>query len=218
MLGFAELLENGALAEPQRREYARYIRESGEHLIRVLDRILDLARIDSGKLELRREAGIDPRRLSEECLRLVAERAKAAGLHLSLEVAADAPLLVADRTRLAEILLNLLSNAIEFTAPGGEIALVVRGGVGGAGFEVHDTGIGMTADEIAAALEPFGRNSGGRDRHRPSFGLGLPLVRRFVELHGGSLHIASEKGAGTRAAVVLPASCVLTADGNDGSA
>jgi two-component system, cell cycle sensor histidine kinase PleC len=201
ILGFAALFEKGGLTERQRREYGRLIREAGEHLLRILDRLLDLARSEAGEIALEREAGIDPRRLCEGCIGLVTQEARGAGVRLALDIADDAPLLFADRTRLVEILLNLLSNAIKFTAPGGEVVLALRGaGDGGATFEVRDTGIGMTADEIEFALQPFAWN-----------GLGLPLVRRFAELHGGSLRIDSRKGAGTTATVMLPASCVMPA-------
>ena len=209
ILGFAGLLEKGDLAESEGREYGRYIRESGEHLLRVLDGILDLARIEAGTLALRTQAGIDPHRLCEDCTRLVAAQATSGGLRLALDVAADAPLLVADRTRLLQALLNLLSNAIKFTAAGGEVVLAARrGGDGGAVFEVRDTGVGMTGPEIEAALQPFGPACPGREPRRAGIGLGLPLARCFVELHGGSLSIDSKTGAGTTARIVLPAGCV----------
>jgi signal transduction histidine kinase len=195
ILGFAGLFESGRLTEAQRRDYVRLIREAGEHLLRVVDRLRELAGVEAGKIEIEMEAGIDPRRLCEVCIGLVAQQAKGAGLRLALDIADHAPPLFADRTRLVEILLNLLSNAIKFTAPGGEVVLAVRAaGDGGAAFEIRDTGVGMTADEIDLALRPFASN-----------GLGLPLARRFVELHGGSLEIASAKGSGTTVTVVLPA-------------
>ena len=210
ILGFSQLLEGGVAGSPQHREYARFIRESGEHLLRVLNGILDLARIDAGKLELHEEAGIDPRRLCKECTRLVADQAKTAGLSLLVEIADDAPLLLADRTRLIEILLNLLSNAIKFTEPAGTVTLAARRSAGGeAVFEVRDTGVGMTAAEIEIALEPFGQVDAGLDRKRDGAGLGLPLVRRLVELHGGSLGIDSSKRSGTTVTVVLPATRII---------
>jgi PAS domain S-box-containing protein len=210
ILGFSRLLENGAAGSPQHQEYARYIRESGEHLLHVLNGILDLARIDAGKLELHEEAGIDPRRLCEQCTRLVADQAKTAGLSLEVEIADDAPLLLADRTRLIEILLNLLSNAIKFTEPAGTVTLAARRSADGeAVFEVRDTGVGMIGAEIEIALQPFAQVDAGLDRQRDGAGLGLPLVRRLVELHGGSLVIDSRKGSGTTVTVLLPATRVM---------
>ena len=211
ILGFSRLLEGGVAGSTREAEYARFIRESGEHLLHVLNGILDLARIDAGKLELHEEMGIDPRRLSDQCIGLVADQAKTAGLRLSIEIADDAPFLLADRTRLIEILLNLLSNAIKFTEPGGAVTLAARRSADGeAVFEVRDTGVGMTAAEIEIALEPFGQLDAGLDRKRDGAGLGLPLVRRLVELHGGSLRIDSKAGSGTMVTIILPASRVMS--------
>jgi PAS domain S-box-containing protein len=212
ILGFSRLLEDGVARPLQHQEYARFIRESGEHLLHVLNGLLDLARIEAGKLELDEEAGIDPRHLCEQCTRLVDDQAKTAGLSLSVAIADDAPLLRADRTRLIQVLLNLLSNAIKFTEPAGAVILSAgRHASGEAVFEVRDTGVGMTAAEIAIALEPFAQIDAGLDRKRDGAGLGLPLARRLVELHGGSLVIDSRKAAGTTVTVVLPASRVMPA-------
>jgi PAS domain S-box-containing protein len=212
ILGFAELLERGAAGplQPQGREYAGLIRQSGAHLLEVINGLLDLARIDAGRLELQEERGIDPRRLVLQCVKLVEPQADAAALHLSADVADPAPLLVADRTRLTEILLNLLSNAIKFTEPGGSVSIGMhRTGDGEALFEIRDTGIGMTGSELEIAFEPFGQVDPGLGRRSAGTGLGLPLARRFAELHGGSLRIQSEKGVGTAATLLLPAARVL---------
>jgi two-component system cell cycle sensor histidine kinase PleC len=212
ILGFAELLERGVAGPlpPRAMEYAGLIRESGGHLLEVINELLDLARIDAGKLELHEERGIDPRRLVDQCVRLVERQAEAAGLRLSAEVGEEVPLIAADRTRLVEILLNMLSNAIKFTEPGGSVSIAVRRTVeGGLVFEIRDSGIGMAEPEIAIALEPFGQVDPGLGRRSTGTGLGLPLSKRLAELHGGSLDIRSEKGIGTTASVVLPASRVL---------
>jgi signal transduction histidine kinase len=124
-----------------------------------------------------------------------------------------APLLVADRTRLTQILLNLLTNAIKFTEPGGSVAIALRRTCDGeALFEVRDSGIGMSKAEMAIALEPFGQVDPGLGRRNSGAGLGLPLARRLAELHGGSLRIHSEKGIGTTVILLLPAPCVLNED------
>jgi two-component system cell cycle sensor histidine kinase PleC len=150
---------------PRQAEYARFIRESGEHLLRVLNGILDLARIDAGKLELHEEAGIDPRRLCDQCVGLVTDRAKTAGLRLSAEIADDAPFLRADRARLIEILLNLLSNAINFTEPSGAITLAAgHNARGEALFEVRDTGVGMTSARSRSRSRPLVRSDVGCGR------------------------------------------------------
>jgi signal transduction histidine kinase len=132
-------------------------------------------------------------------------------LNLSIEIEAAMPLLVADSTRLKQILLNLLGNAVKFTEPGGVVVLAARRTAGGGvEFEVRDTGLGMTPAEIEIALEPFGQVDAGAARRREGTGLGLPLAQRLTELHGGSLRIASERGRGTRMVVELPASRVLS--------
>jgi PAS domain S-box-containing protein len=208
ILGFSELLERGVAGalRPQQAEYAGYIRQSGEHLLHVIDEILDLARIDAGKLELHEEAGIDPRRVIEQCVQLVADRARAGGLRLLSTIDDEVPLLVADRTRLMQILLNLLSNAVKFTQPGGSVTIGARRErCGDIVFGVRDTGVGMTPAEIAIALEPFGQVESGLDRRCEGTGLGLPLAQRFAEIHGGSLRIDSKKGAGTTVTITLPA-------------
>jgi two-component system cell cycle sensor histidine kinase PleC len=131
-------------------------------------------------------------------------------LNFSVQIEAPMPLLVADSTRLKQILLNLLGNAVKFTEPGGAVVLAVRRTPGGGvEFEVRDTGLGMTPAEIEIALEPFGQVDAGAARRREGTGLGLPLAQRLTELHGGSLRIASERGRGTRMVVELPASRVL---------
>jgi signal transduction histidine kinase len=207
ILGFSEVLENGIAGPLQSRqeEYVGLIRQSGEHLLHVIDEILDLARIDAGKLELREEF-IDPRRLVDKCIALVKDRAAAGLLRLSPQIGEDVPLLIADETRLTQILLNLLSNAIKFTELGGSIDVMVRqAGDEGMEFVVRDTGCGMTPGEVEIALELFGQVDAGLARLREGTGLGLPLARKLAELHGGRLTVESEKGRGTSVVVSLPA-------------
>jgi PAS domain S-box-containing protein len=212
IIGFSEMLERG-MAGPvgrKQREYAGFVYKSGQHLLNIINDILDLARVDSGKFELHDESDVDPRGVIDACLSLVRERANAGALQLTTEIAADVPHIVADSTRLKQILLNLLSNAIKFTEPGGSVVVALRGEPdGGISFEVRDTGLGMTPDEIVTALEPFGQVEAGNARRYEGTGLGLPLARRLAELHGGSLTVASEKGRGTTVTVTLPATRVV---------
>jgi PAS domain S-box-containing protein len=212
ILGFSEMLERGTAGtlDPRQQEYVGYVRQSGAHLLDIINEILDLAKIDAGKFELDEDEGIDARPLAETCLAFVAERAAVGGVSLSVEIEDGMPLLVADQTRLKQILLNLLGNAVKFTNPGGAVVLAAhRAAAGGVEFEVRDTGLGMTAAEIAIAGEPFGQVDCGLARRREGTGLGLPLARRLTELHGGAFSIASEKGRGTRVVVALPASRVV---------
>jgi PAS domain S-box-containing protein len=211
ILGFSEVLEKGIAGPLQSRqtEYVGLIRQSGGHLLHVINEILDLARIDAGKLELHEEA-VDPRRLIDSCLALVKDRAASGLLHLSVEIEEDVPRLMADRTRMTEILLNLLSNAIKFTELGGSVTIAVRPTEdGGVRFVVRDTGSGMTAAEIEIALELFGQVDAGLARRHEGTGLGLPLARKLAELHGGTLTVESEKGRGTSITVALPPTRVV---------
>jgi PAS domain S-box-containing protein len=212
ILGFSEMLERGLAGpvEPKQQEYAGLVHQSGQHLLNIINDILDLAHVDSGKFELREEGRVDPRRIIDACVSLMSDRANRAALCLSTEIEDHLPLLAADPTRLKQILLNLISNAIKFTKPGGSVLVAGRHAADrGIAFEVRDTGLGMTPDEIEIALEPFGQVDAGLAREQEGTGLGLPLARRLAELHGGSLQIDSEKGLGTTVTVTLPASRVM---------
>jgi signal transduction histidine kinase len=209
VIGFSEMLACGAAGplDERQREYLDYIRRSGAHLLDTIDEILDLAKIDAGKLELDVEEGLDARALAECCVALVGDRAAAGGLALDVESETGLPRLAADEARLKQVLLNLLDNAVKFTDAGGSVALAVRRAAdGGVEFAVTDTGQGMTPDEIEVAIEPFGQIDAGLARQRGGTGLGLPLARRLTELHGGSFSIDSKKGRGTRVVIGLPAS------------
>jgi PAS domain S-box-containing protein len=213
ILGFSEVLENGIAGplQPRQMEYVGLIRQSGGHLLHVINEILDLARIDAGKLELHEEV-VDPRRLVEQCLAIVNDRAAAGLLRLSAKIEPGVPPLMADRTRMTEILLNLLSNAIKFTELGGSIVLEARRAPnGGVAFVVRDTGAGMTTAEIEIAFQLFGQIDAGLARRHEGTGLGLPLARKLVELHEGSLVVESEKGRGTVVTVTLPSTRVIAA-------
>ena len=212
IIGFAEALELG-LAGPLRPKQAEYIddvRNSGRHLLNVINDILDLAKVDAGKFELYEEDGIDPRRVVDTCITLVKVQADARAVHLSTEVEDRLPCFMADPTRLKQILLNLLSNAIKFTEQGGSVTAGIRcSREGDIVFEVRDTGPGMTEDEIKIALQPFGQVEAGLTRRYEGTGLGLPIAQRLAELHGGSLRIESAKGHGTTVIVTLPTGRVL---------
>ncbi|HVC54045.1 MAG TPA: ATP-binding protein [Stellaceae bacterium] len=214
ILGFSEMLQHG-LAGPlpaQALEYSGLINESGRHLLNVINEILDLARVDAGKLELREEQGVDPQQLIDSCVRLVSSRSTSDLPTLTVEIESDVPMLTVDPTRLMQVLLNLLSNAVKFTSTDGTVTVALhRCEGGGVKFEVRDTGLGMTAAEVEIALEPFGQIDSSHARHHEGTGLGLPLARRLAELHGGTLTVRSEKGGGTVVAVVLPASRVEAA-------
>jgi two-component system cell cycle sensor histidine kinase PleC len=191
--------------------YVANIHEGGGFLLRVINDVLDLAQVDAGKLQLHEEKDVALDRVAAACIALVEEQAIGGGLRLSLEIEDRIPHVIADSTRLTQILLNLLSNAVKFTDPGGSVSLAIRRAENdGVVLEVRDTGPGMTAAEIEVALQPFGQVDGGFARRHNGTGLGLPLARELAELHGGSLHVDSEKGRGTTVTVALPAARVLT--------
>jgi two-component system cell cycle sensor histidine kinase PleC len=210
ILGFSEMIKNevfGRNTVDRYTEYAGDIYASGQHLLNIINDILDLARVDAGKFELRDETGLEIRHLVEACVSLTWDRAGAGGIQLSTKIEDDLPRLVADPTRLKQIMLNLISNAIKFTDPGGSVVVAVwQPSEGGIAIEVCDTGWGMSQDEIDIALEPFGQIDTVHSRTHPGTGLGLPLARRMAELHGGSLHVTSKKGRGTTVTVTLPVS------------
>src|SRR5437762_1581836 len=213
IIGFSDMLALGLTGElPAHRldhthqlEYARIINQSGQHLLDIVNDLLDLAKIDAGKFVV--DAGeTDPYQLANLCAEFVSEAAQAAGLRLIIECEPALPPVIADERRLKQVLLNLLTNSIKFTGSGGSVVLAVRRAEdGGIVFDVRDTGIGMTPEEISIALQPFGQLDSGLDRRHEGTGLGLPLARSLVELNGGTLEIRSEKGRGTTVTVRLAA-------------
>jgi len=207
IIGFSEALELGMAGElqPRQAEYAGLIHQSGEHLHTVINDILDLAKVDAGKLDLHEETAIDPRGVVDGCVTLMKSHAVAGSLSLSVEAEDRLPHLRADSTRLKQILLNLISNAVKFTPAGGAVIIAVRASAeGGILFAVSDTGPGMAAREVEIALQPFGQVDAGHTRRYEGTGLGLPLAQRLAELHGGTLIVDSIKGSGTTVTVTLP--------------
>ncbi|MCH8183279.1 MAG: PAS domain S-box protein [Proteobacteria bacterium] len=213
VIGFSDLLLSrhaGELNDKQD-EYLNDIRGSGRHLLALINDILDLSKIEAGKVELHEEIfALDD--LTETTARLVKERVREAGLRLSLDVQRRLPDLCADKRMIKQILLNLLSNAIKFTRPGGEVSLTVRlTDAGGMEFTVADTGIGMTERDIETAMAVFGQVEGALSRRHDGTGLGLPLVKSLAELHGGRLRIDSTPGQGTAVHVWFPPTRLATA-------
>ncbi|KAA0582003.1 PAS domain S-box protein [Azospirillum sp. B21] len=206
IIGFSSMMESeivGPLGHPKYLDYAKVIGKSGQHLLAVISDILDVAKIEAGKLEMHPQP-MDVRDAVESSLLLIAERAEESGLTLNQDIAPDTPHLLGDPVRVKQILLNLLSNAVKFTPAGGSIALRVRPDGGRILIEIADTGIGMNAEGIAVALQPFGQVDSQLSRRSGGTGLGLPLVRSFVDLLNGTLDIRSREGEGTTVSVRLP--------------
>ena len=210
IIGFSEVIVGemfGPVGEPRYAEYARDILNSGQHLLRIINDLLDLSKLESGKQQLH-ESEIGLAELIGTSVRLVQPRATAAGLTLAVNVPAGLPALRADARLLKQILINLLSNAVKFT-PNGGVTVCARLQDGALSIAVADTGIGMSDREIELALAPFGQVDSGLSRKHEGTGLGLPLARAFAELHGGRLEVLSTPGTGTTMTVRFPAQRTL---------
>jgi len=208
ILGFSEIIGAemfGPSGHPRYVDYAKDIYSSGRMLLQIIDDLLDLSRVEHGKLALHAEA-LDADRVIEACLRLVDSRAQEAGLRLTTDLPEARLSFEADPLRLRQVLLNLLTNAIKFTAAGGCVTIGARpiAETDAIAFFVADTGIGMTETEIGLALQPFGQVANAMTRDHSGAGLGVPLAKGLTELHGGALAIESKPGAGTRVTVILP--------------
>jgi two-component system cell cycle sensor histidine kinase PleC len=207
IIGFSKLLvEHGRrqLTEQDVTDYAGLIHDAAGHLLSVINDILDISKIQSGKYTLNaHEISLEELlNVSVASYRSVAE---AAGLSLDFHCDPELPALRGDAQRLKQVFMNLLSNAVRFTRAGGEIRVEAEALTdGGAQVLIRDSGIGMDEEDIQIALTPFGQVDGSRSRWREGTGLGLPIANALVELHGGELRIRSEPNKGTEVAVVLP--------------
>lgn len=207
VIGFSEVLTAGYAGDlsAKQREYVEDIRVSGQHLLSLINDILDLSKAEAGKLELVEEQVVVDA-LIGQAVGMLRERAEVAGISVCFEVLPGLPVLSGDGRKIKQIVLNLLSNAIKFTPAGGRVTITAgRGSDGGLRIVVADTGIGMSRDELDVALEAFGQVDSKLNRRFDGTGLGLPLARMLAELHGGSLTLDSEKNIGTTATLLLPA-------------
>ena len=213
IIGLSELIGD-TMREPvgeRIREYTRDILASAHHLLGLINDVLDFGKIEASRMELREEK-VEVAGVVAACLRLVAQRAKQGGVHITTGPISDLLVIWADRMRLKQIVLNLLSNAIKFTPAGGKVTIAAAYAAdGGVTIGITDTGVGMRPDEIPIALEPFRQIEQGLNRRYEGTGLGLPLTKQLVELHGGALTIESEPGKGTTVRVSIPRSRVFRA-------
>ena len=209
VIGFSEIIARelfGPVGEQRYADYARDIHASGTHLLNVIGDILDISKAESGSAEID-EAPVAIPALAAACLRLVEPRAVAGQVRVESHIARGLPVVRADERRLKQVLINLLANAVKFTPPGGHVTLAARlDAESRLELCVADTGIGMRAEDIPRALEPFAQIDSALSRRFEGTGLGLPLSRKLVELHGGTLEIRSEVEKGTTVTVRLPAS------------
>lgn len=206
--GFSEMIAMemfGPIGDERYREYVEQINFSGNHLLAVINDILDISKVEAGKSELNMDE-IDPGELVASTVELMRERGNQGGLALHVEISPDLPVIVADGRRVQQILLNLMSNAIKFTPEGG--AVTVRADWcphDGLEVSICDTGIGISADKMHTVFEPFGQVENAFTKKYEGTGLGLPLAKALVELHGGHFKIESQLNVGTTASFTLPA-------------
>ncbi|WP_407949712.1 sensor histidine kinase [Parvibaculum sp.] len=209
IIGFSQLLtsdEDDVFTDDRYREYVVDICKSGEHLLALINDLLDISRIEAGRFELSEEE-VDIDRMIGDVMSLVSLQAREKDIALTVSDSRAASMLLADSRVLKQIVLNLVANAVKFTPRGGQIRTEVRvSAAGDIGIAVIDTGIGIADDKLEMVFEPFGQVASHLAREHQGAGLGLPLSKRLLELHGGTLEIRSTLGKGTRATAWLPAS------------
>jgi PAS domain S-box-containing protein len=208
IIGFAEVMHMELLGPIGNRQYYGYvgdIHESARHLLNLINDILDVAKIEAGRTELH-EGPLDVRNLFDSAARLIRERSLRAQVQLEIAVDQGLPAYRGDDRKLKQVLINLLSNAVKYTPAGGKIRMQARRGeTGDLILTVADTGIGIPPGALVNVMEPFGQVDNALNRKYSGTGLGLPLTRGLVELHGGTMTLASEQRVGTTVTIRLPA-------------
>jgi signal transduction histidine kinase len=208
IIGFSEMLHeqrHGPLGSSHYRDYVRDIYQSGKHLLDLVNDILDLTKIEAGRMELREEL-VDAGELVPICCRMLRQKAEDGGVAIETRILPGLNPMRADRAKFRQILFNLVSNAIKFTPSGGRVEIAVEPTeAGGIAVIIADTGIGLAPEEIPLALQPFRQIDNSLSRAHQGTGLGLPLAKALAELHDGTLEIVSEPGLGTTVTVTFPA-------------
>ncbi|MBV9062548.1 MAG: HAMP domain-containing histidine kinase, partial [Alphaproteobacteria bacterium] len=222
ILGFSEIIAKecfGPVGSPRYADYALDIHSSGTHLLSLINDLLDIAKIEAGRMEIQPRP-LEARRTFEAALKIASARARERKQQLVIDVDESAPMLFADERALKQILINLVSNAVKFTPEGGRISVSgSRARCGGFQLVVEDNGPGIPRDKLHAIFKPFSQVDNRYDRQGEGTGLGLALVKGLVELHGGRTWLESEQGHGCRAYVVFPAgSPTLKSAGHGASA
>ena len=215
IIGFSDMLHTRTATSPEKvHQYTGYIKQAAEHLLELINGILDISKIQAGKLMVEREA-VELGPVLASCLLIVEAKARDKQISVEHQVDEALPPLLADPLRLKQILINLLGNAVKFTPERGQVRIVATPAAPGmALISVEDTGIGMSPQEIEIALRPFGQVDSAINKRHEGTGLGLPIASALAKLHGGDLRVSSEKGEGTRVSVKLPLARPATTHSN----
>ena len=205
IIGFSDMLHIQPVSTPEKvKQYSGYVKQAAEHLLALINGILDVSKIQAGQLEVEPEA-MDIKPLIASCILIIQAKAKEKGIAIETGIAANMPVIMGDALRIKQILINLVGNAVKFTPKNGRIR--IEAGPAQQGYAivaVTDTGEGMSASEVETAMRPFGQVETGFNKRHEGTGLGLPIAYALARLHGGDLRIDSQKGAGTRVTVILP--------------
>ena len=209
IIGFSDMLineERMRLDGPRRQEYAKLINDSGNHLLTVVNGILDMSKLETGDFEIAPEP-FAPAQVIATCCDLLALKARETGIELSNRLPDSLPDIIADKRSFKQILLNLISNAVKFTERGGKVTVSAAIETACIVLTVEDTGVGISAEDLKKIGRPFFQARGTYDRRHDGTGLGLSIVRGLIDLHGGGFEVVSEVGKGTRCTVRLPWNC-----------
>jgi signal transduction histidine kinase len=209
IIGFSEVIETGVLGEARGQQkyvdYACDINAAGNHLLKIINEILDIAKIEAGKLELDEDI-FDVDESLCTCLKMLAEQSQKKGVQLKRTSQGSLPKLRGDEKKFKQIVINLLFNAVKFTPEGGKVSLGAEiEANGGLEVTIADSGIGIAAEDLDKVMAPFAQVESAHSRKYEGTGLGLPISKAFAELHGGSVRMNSEPGVGTRVTIRFPA-------------
>lgn len=214
VIGFSKLLtqhQERRLPDKEIVEYATLINDAAGHLLSVINDILDISKLQSGKYSIDSRE-IDIEGILTDTIETFRHQTDAAQIDFDTSIASDLPFIRGDGAKLKQIFSNIFSNAIKFTPPDGTVAIkALRTADQGVIVVIRDSGVGMSPEEIEVAMTPFGQVDGGRSRWREGAGLGLPIAKALVELHGGTLYIASQQNEGTEVVITFPGRDTVTA-------
>ncbi|MFZ2004523.1 MAG: ATP-binding protein [Stellaceae bacterium] len=212
IIGFSEMMKQevlGPVGNEQYRAYVGDIHASGTHLLQIINDILDLSKAEAGKIDLAEDV-FDLHDIMRSVGQLTAARVQAADLTQTVDLSDDLPPISGDERKTKQVLLNLITNAVKFTSAGGSITITARWDLAeGLAVTVADTGIGIPQDDLERVLKPFEQVDSSFTRQHQGTGLGLPLVKAIMEMHGGRLELKSELGVGTQVTVIFPPERVL---------